>query len=469
MVEKEVPAENINSGKKIAVCGGGLVGCLAACYFAKRGYSVTLYEYRSDIRLMKQVAGRSINMAMSVRGREALRQIGAEESITSKGIEMFSRMLHNAKGDCSAVPYGKATECILSIDRRYLNELLLTEAESYKNVKIVYNHKLLRCNTDTGDLKFENTETKEVIDAESDFIVGCDGAYSVVRQSLMKAEPLDYAQEYISSYYLELHMPAKEKTQEHIMPPKHLHIWPRGDFMLIALPNQDGSFTCTLFMPLAMFGPLTTHDTVITFFRKYFTDAVDLIGEKHLVDTFFASKPLPMISIKCDPHHGKRCVLLGDSAHAMVPFYGQGMNCGFEDCIVFFEKLDKCTSTSTDDSCFSKIIGRVVKDYSKQRVPDAHAMCDLAHANYTEMSHTVTTRAYQWRKKLDGWLNWFFPATWIPLYTMVTFSRIRYSDVVERKKQQDKIVKKGINLTLATALTGLTALAILKGLKHVKF
>ena len=293
----ETMSSNNTERKKVAVCGGGLVGCLAACYFAKRNFDVTLYEYRSDIRKMKVVIGRSINMAISIRGREGLKRIGAEEAITSQGIEMYSRMLHDLKGNMSSVPYGKKNQCILSIDRRFLNELLLNEAEKYPNLKIFFSHKLVKCNTVTGDLIFENMETKEVIKTTTDLIVGADGAYSNVRQSLLHDKPIDYAQSYIDSYYLELRIPPNDKG-EFKVPPKHLHIWPRGDFMLIALPNQDCSFTCTLFMPNPMFETLKTPNQVLEFFEKNFPDAVDLIGRQYLIECYFATKPSPLLTVK---------------------------------------------------------------------------------------------------------------------------------------------------------------------------
>lgn len=438
-----------NSDKKIAICGGGLVGCLAACYFAKRNFDVTLYEYRSDIREAEIVTGRSINMAMSVRGREGLKRIGAEESICSKGIEMSSRMIHDTKANTGTVPYGKDGQCILSIDRRFLNELLLTEALKYPNVKVEFEHKLISCKTATGHLVFENTQTKEKIEVDSDLIVGCDGSYSVVRQSLAKEIPMNYLQEYNSGWYSELCIPAKPDGT-YAMPPNHLHIWPRGEFMLIALPNQDMSFTLTLFMPKEMFDQLKDECSVIKFFEAYFIDALELIGREETVKSFFKNKPSPLISIKCSPHNGKKCVLFGDSVHSMVPFYGQGMNAAFEDCVVFFDMLDDIGFGNLD---------KLLNKYTNIRVPDAHAICDLAVNNYTEMRYTCTTRKYKLRKMLDGFLNKLFPNFWIPLYTMVTFSRIRYSEVIQRRKDQDKLLSKigHAGLTLALGVAGFFA------------
>jgi kynurenine 3-monooxygenase len=311
-------------------------------------------------------------------------------------------------------------------------------------VKIFFNHKLINCDTNTGELHFENNKTKEMIHAHSDLIVGADGCYSNVRQSLLKSKPIDFAQSYLAGYYMELRIPAC-KNGQFAIPPKHLHIWPRGQFMLIALPNQDCSFTCTLFMPLEMFQQVNTSTILLEFFEKYFSDALDLIGRESLCEVYFSSEALPLVSIKCSSHHGRKCVLLGDSAHSMVPFYGQGMNCGFEDCVVFFELLDKHGFENLE-TIFDK--------YSEIRVPDAHAICDLAYQNYEEMAYLCTTRKYKLRKQLDKFLNMVFPNYWIPLYSMVTFSRIRYSEVVERKVQQDKIIKLGGLFLLALLGSG---------------
>jgi kynurenine 3-monooxygenase len=190
---------------------------------------------------------------------------------------MFSRMLHDTKGNMSAVPYGKKSQCILSIDRRYLNELLLNEAEKYPNVKMFFNHKLIKCDINSGELELENMETNQVVKTKMDLIVGADGSYSNVRASLLKSKSVDYSQSYACGCYMELRIPPN-KDKQFALPPKHLHIWPRGDFMLIALPNQDCSFTCTLFMPLKMFDQLNTPNLVLEFFEKYFIDALDLIG-----------------------------------------------------------------------------------------------------------------------------------------------------------------------------------------------
>lgn len=434
-----------NKDKKVIIVGGGLVGCLAACYFAERKFQVTLYEYRPDIRKMKVVAGRSINMAISVRGREALRQIGAEEAIVSKGIEMYSRMLHDQTGKMTSVPYGTATQSILSIDRRFLNEILLNEAEKYNNVEVIFNQKLIKCDTVTGKVDFKNQSTNESVTEQADLIIGCDGSHSVVRQSLLKQKPINYSEEYISSYYLELTIPPKNGT--FAIPSHHLHIWPRGNFMLIALPNQDFSFTCTLFMPLEKFNKINNREQIIDFFNLYFIDALNLIGSDELVESWMSSKPCPLMTIKCEQHHNEKCVLFGDSAHAMVPFFGQGMNCGFQDCEVFFKLFDENNGLEN--------LSTILDKYSEARVPDAKAICDMALGNFVEMSHAVTTKRYMIRKKIDGLLNAIFPNYWIPLYTMVSFTNIRYSEIVKRKITQDKILQwAGVALFSSVTILG---------------
>lgn len=241
------------------------------------------------------------------------------------------------------------------------------------------------------------------------------------------------------------------------LPTNHLHIWPRGSFMLIALPNQDRTFTTTLFMPLEMFQKIKTSAQVIEFFEKNFIDALDLIGRETLVETFLSTKPSSLMHVKCNPHHGSKCVLLGDAAHAMVPFFGQGMNCGFEDVVIFNELLDKYGFQN---------LNIVLEKYSEQRVPDAFSICNMALDNYVEMRYTVTTKKFMFRKYLDSILHTIFPKSWMPLYTMVSFSRLRYSEIVEKRKFQDKIITSVTKLTLTSGTLLLASTLIWKYRPH---
>ncbi|KAM4607104.1 kynurenine 3-monooxygenase [Polymixia lowei] len=418
--------------KVVAVVGGGLVGALNACYFAKRGFQVEIFESREDIRRAKIVRGRSINLALSHRGRQALKQVGMEEKIISKGIPMHARMIHSLNGKQSPIPYGKKGQYILSVDRANLNKELLTEAETYPNARLNFDHKLLDWSTETGLMTFVRPDdTKEEIKA--DVIVGCDGAFSAIRKQFLRRSCFNYSQTYIPHGYLELTMPPVDG--EFAMKPNFLHIWPRNTFMMIALPNLDKTFTCTLFMPFDEFEKITTEDEVIGFFQKYFPDAIPLMGVDALTRDYFRLPAQAMVSVKCSPYHiDDKCVLMGDAAHAVVPFYGQGMNAGFEDCLVFDEIMDQ----------FNEDFSAVLPEYTRVRVPDDHAIADLAMYNYIEMRAHVNSKWFIFRKRLDNVLNFFMPKTIIPLYTMVTFTRTRYHEAVKHWHWQDKVINQGL-------------------------
>ncbi|KAJ3610818.1 hypothetical protein NHX12_022909 [Muraenolepis orangiensis] len=406
----------------VAVVGGGLVGALNACYFARRGFQVEVFESRGDIREAEIVRGRSINLALSHRGRQALSRVGMEEKIVSKGIPMHARMIHSLNGKQSPIPYGKKGQYILSVDRAGLNKDLLTEAESFPNAKMNFDHRLHDWNSDTGCMTFIRPDgTKESLQA--DLIVGCDGAFSTIRKQFLRQGRFDYSQTYIPHGYLELTMPAIDG--EFAMKPNFLHIWPRNTFMMIALPNQDKTFTCTLFMPFDEFEKITSGDEVMDFFQTYFPDAIPLIGVDSLQRDYFRLPAQAMVSIKCSPYHIKdKCVLMGDAAHAVVPFFGQGMNAGFEDCIVFDEIMDQCNED----------FSAVLPEYTRVRVPDDHTIADLAMYNYVEMRAHVNSKWFLFRKKLDNILHFLLPKT------IVTFTRIRYHEALQRWQWQNKIL-----------------------------
>ncbi|CAH2251224.1 kynurenine 3-monooxygenase isoform X1 [Pelobates cultripes] len=418
--------------QKIAIVGGGLVGSLNACFFAKKGFHVDLYEAREDIRSAKTVSGRSINLALSYRGLQALKAVGVEEKIVAMGIPMLARMIHSLSGKKNSIPYGKNHQYILSVDRANLNKELLNAAEKFPNVKLHFEHKLNNCNIDSGSMTFIR-KTGDVIQENSDVIVGCDGAFSVVRKQLMRRPRFNYSHVYIPHGYKELTIPPK--NGEFAMEPNYLHIWPRNTFMMIALPNLDKSFTCTLFMPFEDFEKLSTGEDVMDFFKTFFPDSIGLIGENKLKEDFFFLPPQALISVKCSPFSiDNKCVLMGDAAHAVVPFYGQGMNAGFEDCLLFSELMEQ----------YNNNFKICLPEFSRLRVPDAHAISDLAMYNYKEMRAHVNSKWFIFRKRVDNILNAIMPSTFIPLYSMVTFSRIRYHEVIQRWKWQNKVINVGL-------------------------
>ncbi|XP_077288296.1 kynurenine 3-monooxygenase cn [Arctopsyche grandis] len=414
----------------VAIVGGGLVGSLAALFFAKRGHDVHLFEYREDIRKTPQVRGRSINLSLSSRAWSALNEVGLQSSMAQHGLPMQGRMIHSLHGDTKSIPYDRRTnQCIYSVGRKYLNEVLLTATEKYSNVNLYFQHKLVSANLEEGRLTFLITTSNKTVERCFDLVVGADGAFSTVRRCMMKQPLFDFSQTYIEHGYLELCIPPTKEGQ-FAMPYKYLHIWPRGEFMMIALPNQDQSWTVTLFMPFVKFKQLDTPEALLKFFNTNFPDAIPLIGKDKLISDFFKGKPLPLVSIKCQPYHiSNKAIIVGDAAHAMVPFYGQGMNAGFEDCLLLDRLLTKHGSK----------LDLVLKEFSEIRVKDAHAICDLAMYNYVEMRDLVMRRTFIMRKKLDDFLHWLMPSKWVPLYNSVTFTDMGYSKCITNRKWQDKV------------------------------
>ncbi|KAJ1839801.1 kynurenine 3-monooxygenase, mitochondrial precursor, partial [Coemansia sp. RSA 2703] len=412
--------------RSVVIVGGGLVGSLTACYFAKRGWKVDLFEKRPDIRLPENahlVEHRSINLAISERGFSALRRLnpGLERQVKALVVPMHGRMIHSLDGKQTSQAYDVFGRHINSVGRSTLIKILLDTVSSYSLVTLHFNHEFLEADLDSGHVTFINDkgERQEMI---ADLIVGADGAYSKVRQRMMAKVNMNYSQKYIEHGYCEFSMPAL--NGDYAIDPNHLHIWPRGSFMLIALPNMDKTFTCTLFMPWSQFEQVKSEEEIAKFFRSYFPDALELMGEKSVCSEYARNPKGSLMYIKCTPYTYKsHAVILGDAAHAMVPFYGQGMNCGFEDV----EALDNImlrilheTNPDTDNTCLldESQMQRALDEYSCTRTSDASAIVDLALENYIEMRSRVVNYAYLFRKKLEGILHKFVPKTVIPLYTM---------------------------------------------------
>ncbi len=417
--------------KKQIIIGAGLVGSLHAVYLAKRGVKVEVYERRPDMRAIDISAGRSINLAISHRGLKALDRVGLKEKVLEMVIPMPGRMIHDVEGNTNFQPYGKNGQHINSVSRGGLNALLMTEAEK-AGVKIHFNQRCLKMNLETGKASFRDEKSGETQDVIADHIYGTDGAFSEVRHAMMMTDRFDYSQTYLKHGYKELSIPPAEDGGYRIEK-NALHIWPRGGYMLIALPNLDGSFTVTLFLAFEgkyAFEKLNTEQEVLHFFNEVFPDVVPHMPT--LVEDFFSNPTSSLCTVRCFPWKYKdKAVIFGDASHAIVPFYGQGMVSGFEDCYVFDQLADEFWNDK--EALFDK--------FQHSRKPDADAIADLALRNFIEMRDLVADPKFLLRKKIEKALSAKHPEKWTPLYEMVTFSEMRYSEALARGKEQDGIME----------------------------
>jgi kynurenine 3-monooxygenase len=416
---------------EISILGSGLIGSLLSIYLRKRGLDVNVYEKRADNRNQEyKEEGRSINMALSDRGWKSLEKVGLKEKVLPLTIPMYGRKIHNEHGDTTFIPYGKEGQAIYSISRGKFNQLLMDEAER-EGVKIHFEHKI-----EEIDLRFNeltvNSPKNNLEKISSEVILGSDGAYSSLRNAMLKQVRFNYKQEYISHGYKELSIPPTE-SGEFAMDPNALHIWPRGSFMLIALPNPDKSFTCTLFLPFeggrVSFENIRDEKDLKGVFQTYFDDAIQMMPQ--LTEQYFTNPTSALIDIECYPWMLNKSLLIGDACHAMVPFYGQGMNCGFEDCYILDNLIEKFGTTAWE---------LVFAKFQKIRKPDTDAISQLAMENFEEMKEQVSDPKFAIRKKIEAKLHSLFPKDWIPLYTMVTFSDMPYSEAYILGKLQEKIM-----------------------------
>ncbi len=425
--------------KNITLSGAGLVGSLLAIFLGKRGHKVNVYERRPDMRKTDVFAGRSINLALSDRGWKALEKTGIADEIKKIAIPMYGRFIHHADSTTAYQPYGKEGQAIYSVSRGELNCRLMDLAEKQENVKINFNQRCANVDMRSGDVTIENPETGFTSKFNSDIIFGSDGAFAQTRLAFqLTTDRFDYSQTYMEAGYKELTIPANADGSFKIEK-NALHIWPRGHYMMIALPNMDGSFTCTLFFPHEgnpSFESVKTNQEVKEFFEKIFPDAVPLMPT--LLEDYQKNPVSSLCIVRCKPWvFEDKLALIGDAAHAIVPFYGQGMNCGFEDVLVLDKLIDKHKGDWKN----------TFTEYQALRKPDADAIADLALANFIEMRDLVGDPKFLLRKKIEANYYSKHPDKWVPLYTMVTFSpEIRYSEAIARGKQQDLVMEKVMTL-----------------------
>ncbi len=439
-------------GSKFALIGSGLAGGLLAGYLGRRGHEIDLYERRADPRAGNTVGGRSINLALSTRGIHALEALGIADEVLRHAIPMRGRMIHDRTGDLHFSPYDRdPAKHINSIGRDILNTVVIETAQRYPNVRVKFNHRCLDVDLDAPAAQIVDTATNETVSARAEAIFGVDGAFSAVRGAMQRQNRFEYSQSYLAHGYKELTIPPAPDGSWR-MEKNALHIWPRKSFMMIALPNPDGSFTCTLFWEFdgpRSFATVQTDDEIRRFFEEEFPDAVPLMPG--LLEDYRENPTGSLVTIRCAPwHYQDKVALVGDAAHAVVPFYGQGMNAAFEDCFV----LDECLAEFPNDR------GRAFAEYFARRKENADALADLAVHNFIEMRDKTASRVFRAKKKLDHALEGLLPGLYLPLYTMVSFTNIPYAEAQRRARRQDMLVYGGL---LGLVLGVLLVLAGLAG------
>ena len=426
---------------RVAIVGAGLTGPLLAIFLARRGHQVTLYERRPDPRRADLEAGRSINLALSVRGIDALERAGLAEAVLAQALPMRGRILHDTAGGTAFQSYSAdGRRAINSVSRAGLNRQLVEAAATESSVEFRFDHRLSGLDHERGELRFETPDGPATV--EHDVVIGADGAYSVVRERLTHVEGTDFSQTFLPWGYKELSIPARDGN--FALDDGALHIWPRGGSMMIALPNFDRSFTATLFWPNdgpSGFAGLDSDDAITARFRRDYPDALALMPD--LPEQFRAHPVGSLVTVHCWPWVRGRTALIGDAAHAIVPFYGQGMNCGFEDVV----ELDRCLAETGDD--WSTALPR----YAERRRPNSDAIADLALDNFVEMRDRVASPVFRTQKRAEHAVERRLPEHFVSLYELVSFSTVPYSEV-RRRASHTRQAAKAVGATAAAVSAG---------------
>ncbi len=417
--------------KNITIVGSGLAGTLMTCYLGRAGYAVDLYEKRPDPRKDCPYSGRSINLALSLRGIHALEEAGVASEVLKTTIAMPGRMIHAPDGSLHFQPYGKdPSKAIHAVSRAGLNIALIDAAEKMPNVRLFFAQRCTGIDLCTTTLHMVDDSANRPFTVPCQTVIGADGAFSAVRASMLLQERFAYSQDWLSHGYKELTIPAV--NGDFAMEPHALHIWPRRRFMLIALPNSDCSFTCNLFLAYegeANFASLATPDEVRRFFQTQFPDALALMPE--VGEEFFANPTGSLVTVRCWPWHQKgRVVLIGDACHALVPFLGQGMNAAFEDC----SALARCLREQPDQESAFRTYGRDRKEHTD-------TLGELAVENFVEMRDRTGSRLFLLRKKWEALLHKLLGEWYVPLYTLIAFTLIPHADALRRARKQARIVR----------------------------
>ena len=428
--------------EKILIIGGGLSGSLLAICLAKRGFDIELYERRGDMRKGSAYAGKSINLALSTRGIEALKKVGLAEQVLHDAIPMSGRMMHNITGELTYQPYGKEGQYINSVSRAGLNLKLIELADACDNVKLFFNSKCLEANLDTNEVSIE-LESGEILNTKGDVIFGSDGVFSAIRSEMQKTNRFNYSQVYENYGYKELEILPNNLGQFPIEE-NALHIWPRGEFMMIALPNPGGSFTCTLFLAYEgaiSFEKLKIKEDVKLFFETYFSDALPMMP--NYLEDFFDNPIGNLVTVKCSPWVKNKFALVGDAAHAIIPFYGQGMNCSFEDV----KELDEIIEQDYPNWEI------VLEKYQQARIVNANAIADLACKNFVEMWDLVGKKEFMQFKHIEHELCDLYPDYFKSQYELVTFNTSPYNLALQQGGKNEALIKYIIDNNLESQLS----------------
>jgi kynurenine 3-monooxygenase len=416
--------------KKIAIVGSGLVGTLLGIYLKRRGHTVHIYDRSPDIRKIN-FSGRSINLVLSDRGVRALSDVGLEKEVLGIGIPVEKRAIHVGENTVNEQFYGKDGEVIYSLSRGLLNKKMVDLAEK-AGVEFFFEEKVWDVDLTTATISIGETERGEWITKDYDLTFGADGAFSRIRHRMQRQSMFNYSQEFLEIGYKELHIPANADGS-HKLDKNSLHIWPRGKFMLMALANLDGTFTCTLFMPHDgenSFEELKTKEQLVEFFAKHFPDTKEVIP--NLVEDFFKNPTSYLVTMKCFPWtFSDKVALIGDACHAIVPFYGHGMNAGFEDITVLNNMIEK----------YGDDWANLLNDYENSRKPNTDAIAELSYRNFMEMSSKTADEKFLLQKKIEKWFSDKHPDKWMPLYSRVTFSLQPYSEALAIGDFQNKIME----------------------------
>ncbi len=420
---------------KIAVVGSGLVGTLLAIYLKRAGHTVDVYDRSPDIRTV-EFSGRSINLVMSNRGWKALEDVGLADEIRKIGIPVDKRGIHLQDGSLNYQAYGKEGEAIFSLSRGVLNRKMVDLAEK-EGVNFFFEHKIWDVNLATATLFQGDSEQGNWTELKYDKVFGADGAFSRIRHRMQRQSMFDYSQEFMKIGYKELYIPANADGSAKI-DINSLHIWPRGNFMLMGLANLDNSFTCTLFMPIEgenSFARIKDETSLVKFFDQYFPDTKEVIPD--LVRDFFKNPTSYLAIMKCFPWtYEDKVALIGDSSHAIVPFYGQGMNAGFEDITILSEMMQK----------YGDDWKTIFKEYEISRKPNADAIAELSLRNFIEMSDLTADANFILQKKIEKWFSDKHPEKWMPLYSRVTFSLQPYSEALAIGDFQNEIMQEVLQM-----------------------